>query len=106
MKQNHLKIQKRSKLFFAFLKESGQHSPILPVSSHCNIIILILKSFLYGITLLIIFFSVFQDFPQDAPFHRVRRDVGGPRPGSGDQQADRHQQSYGGPQRLRVEEII
>ena len=53
-----------------------------------------------------VIFPVFQNFPQDPPVHRVRGDLGGPGPGPGHQQADRHQQGYGGPQRLRVEKII
>ena len=49
-----------------------------------------------------VIFPVFQNVPEDPPLHRVRGDLGGPGPGPGDQQTDRHQQGHGGPQRLRV----
>ena len=57
-------------------------------------------------TINFVLFPVFQNFLEDPPFHRVRWDLGGPGPGSGHQQTDRHQQGYGGPKRLRVEKII
>ena len=53
-----------------------------------------------------VIFPVFQNVPEDPPLHRVRGDLGGPGPGTRHQQADRHQQGDGGPQRLRVQKIV
>ena len=60
------------------------------------------KNWTGSIVVMTVIFPVFQNVPEDPPLHRVRGDLGGPGPGPGDQQTDRHQQGHGGPQRLRV----
>ena len=51
-------------------------------------------------------FAVFQDLTEDPPVHRVRGDLGGPGPGRGHLQADRHQQGAGRSQFLCAEKTV